>query len=167
MNGIAVDRKVYRIAVDRNVYEIAGDENVYGIAVVGNANGIAVDGNVYWIGNWIPDDRFRGRTYVGDGSGDADGRERTHETTEDRIQEEQVSYKNLQDRIPGFQDSTGFQDSNVTVTISPVIIQWTLHFKTSSHFSNRNFVCSLKIVCYIDFRNCYDPYANCQACCPA
>ena len=61
--------------------------------------------------NGIPGNRFYGRTYVGDGSAVADGKERAQETTEDRILEEQESCKNLQDRIPGF------QDSNVTVTM--------------------------------------------------
>ena len=60
-------------------------------------NGIVVD--------WNGRDRFGGETYVGEGSGVADGRERTHETTEDRNPEKQESCKNLQDRIPGFQDS--------------------------------------------------------------
>ena len=73
-----------------------------GIAVVGNV--IAVDG----IGNGIPDDRFGGRTYVGDGSGDAAGRNgltnRRRTGFSESKRAAKTSKTGFQDsRIPGFQ----------------------------------------------------------------
>ena len=107
-NEIAVDRNVYGIAVDGNA--IAVVEN--GIAVVGDeiavvGNGIADDG----IRNGIPDDRFDGKTHVGDGFGDADGRKGLTRRRRTGFSKSKRAAKTS--RI-------GFQDSNVTVTMVAV-----------------------------------------------